>query len=102
MKAYSRPAGNSSKDILALRRLVAGTVGRLFSVLFVSRGRNEPRKMRARLKALSRAQVIHDLRNHQFTVWDMDKKDTRTIPLERVVLFQCGKALFLTGVGDSV
>lgn len=101
MRANNRPAGNCSEDIRALRRLIADTKGRIFSVLFVSRGKNEPRKMKARLKRTMPDRVESDLRNHQFTVYDMAKHAYRTIPLERVVIFQCGKDLFVTNVGGQ-
>lgn len=97
-EANSSPAGNPSEDIRALRRLIADTKGRIFTVLFVSRGKNEPRKMLARLKRTKSERVLGDLQNHQFTVWDMEKHAYRTIPLERVVVFRCGAARFVTSV----
>ena len=100
-KASNSPAGNSSEDIRALRRLIADTKGSFFHVHFVSRGRNEPRYMLARLKRTTAERVAGDLRNHQFTVWDMGKHAYRTIPLERVVVFQCGAERFVTSVGGA-
>ena len=101
MRAYDSPSGNSSEDIRALRRLIADTRGRIFIALFVSRVFNTPRRMRARLKRTTPETVARDLRNHQFTVWDMEKHAYRTIPLERIVVFQCGAERFVTSVGGA-
>lgn len=98
-KANNSPAGNPSEDIRALRRLIADTKGRIFHVLFVSRGRNEPRKMLARLKRTTPEQVAGDLWNLQLTCWDMQKHAWRVVPLERIVHLKCGKIDWLTRLG---
>ena len=88
MKAYTGPVGNSYGQIRELRQLLLATMGKTFRVLFISRGKNKPRDMRARLKRVS--DITTDRWNYQATVWDIEKKAWRVIPLERVVFFKCG------------
>lgn len=99
MKAYTSPVGNPPSAVAELRRLVLETMGRRFRVLFVSRGKNEARNMLARLKRLDPETVGRDRRNHQFTVWDLEKKSWRVVPLERTVLLRCGAVEWVTEVG---
>ena len=101
MKAYAAPIGNSREDVEELRRLLLETGGRIFRVVFVSRGKNEPRDMRARLKRLSHGWHWNDRRNLQFTVWDVQKKEWRVVPLERVAVFRCGSLEWVTKVGGQ-
>jgi len=98
MKAYAVPTGNSPAAVAELRRFVLGTGGRIFRVVFLSRGRNEARDMRARLKRTSTERVSSDRWNSQVTVFDVEKKQYRTIPLERVVHLKCGEIKWITGV----
>jgi len=97
-RAYASPVGNPPADVARLRQLILGTGGRFFRVLFVSRGKNEPRLMRARLKRTSSERVDSDLWNSQVTVFDIEKKEHRTLPLERVVHLKCGKIEWTTEV----
>ncbi len=98
MKAYTTPAGNPPQDVAELRRLIAETRGRFFSVLFIKRGTNEPRHMLARLKRAGAERLEQDLWNSQMSVWDAQKREYRTVPLERVVYFRCGGVEWVTGV----
>lgn len=100
MKAYSAPTGNSYDQIQELRELFLGTMGKTFRVLFVSRGRNEVRDMRARLRRIDRTTVEEDRRNHQFHVWDVVKRDWRIVPLERVAAFRCGSVEWYSSVSS--
>jgi hypothetical protein len=97
-RAYAVPTGNPPADVARLRRLIGETSGRFFSALFVSRGRNQPRRMRARLKRLPAHVLERDRWNSQMTVWDREKRDWRVVPLERLVHLRCGGIEWVTGV----
>ncbi|HEX7787838.1 MAG TPA: hypothetical protein VF653_16590 [Methylomirabilota bacterium] len=97
-RAYASPVGNPVRARLELRRLIAATAGRFFSVLFVKRGTNEPRRMLARLKRVTGDVRAVDTWNAQVTVWDVQKRDWRVVPLERVVELRCGATRWLTDV----
>jgi hypothetical protein len=101
-KAYTSPVGNSPKEVHQLRRLIGETRGGFFSVLFVPRGGKvlRKRKMRARLKVVSPETRAVDLWTHNVTVWDIEKRAWRRVPLERVVRFKGAGREWLTSVGD--
>jgi hypothetical protein len=101
MRAYTTPTGNPPADVERLRQIVAETRGRFFSVLFVSRGRNEARRMLARLKRLPPERLREDRWHSQLTVYDVERRDWRRVPLERVVEFRCGSERWVTGMGHD-
>ena len=98
MKAYAVPTGNPPADVARLRQLIGDTRGRFFRVVFLSRRKNEARDMRARLKRTGSERVDSDRWNSQVTVFDVEKKDYRTLPLERVVYLRCGEIEWVTEV----
>ena len=88
MKAYALPVGNSPEVCAELRGLIGLTCGHFFSVLFVARGTNQPRKMLARLKVVTPGMRSWARQHVMLVAWDIQKKDWRYIPLERVVRFK--------------
>lgn len=98
MKAYTTPAGNSPAAVADLRQRILATGGRIFRISFISRGKNEPRHMLSRLKRTGRERVDSDKWNSQITVFDVEKRAYRCIPLERCVFFRCGSEEWLTEV----
>lgn len=99
MKAYTLPAGNPPAAVRELRQLLLATGGKFFKVAFIKRGTGEPRKMLARLKRTGAERVTQDRWNSQMSVFDVEKREYRTVPLERVVHFRCGGVEWVTEVG---
>jgi hypothetical protein len=75
--------------------LIGSSQGRFFRVQFVKRTTGEIRTM------IARTGVHRHLRGGSLSysapakrlavVWDVTKKDYRTVPLDAVLTFQCGK-----------
>lgn len=85
---------DKQQKVQEVRRLVLATNGKIFRVNFKKRSTGETRKMVARLNVISHRKggdraydpKVYDL----MTVFDMQKREYRSIPLDAVEELQAG------------